>query len=224
VPGAASKLDHTAGVRLIFVKSQSVPMRRLAEHADQIIAVALYIWLCQRLVPQTFTPDQFYTLLLMVVEGIALFFLLIRRSTDKISLNPRDWIVAYACTLMPLLVLKGEIAFLPRVGICIIMAGFVLHLGAKLNIRRSFGIVPADRGLKTLGLYAFVRHPMYLGYMVTHVGFLLAAPSVWNAAVYAVAWTLLVVRIFFEERFLSLNPDYRAYCAKVRYRLIPAVF
>jgi protein-S-isoprenylcysteine O-methyltransferase Ste14 len=209
---------------VIFMQSQSVPLRRLAEHTDQIIAVALYIWLCLRLVPQTFTPDHFYALMLLVAEGVALFFLLIRRSTDKMSLNPRDWIVAYVCTLMPLLVLESETVLLPQVGICIIMAGFVLHFGAKLNIRRSFGIVPADRGLKTLGLYAFVRHPMYLGYIVTHVGFLLAAPSVWNAAVYTVAWALLVVRIFFEERFLSLNPDYRAYCAKVSYRLIPAVF
>jgi protein-S-isoprenylcysteine O-methyltransferase Ste14 len=65
---------------------------------------------------------------------------------------------------------------------------------------------------------------MYLGYMVTHVGFLLAAPSAWNAALYAVTWALLIVRIRFEERFLSFNPDYRTHCAKVRYRLIPNVF
>jgi protein-S-isoprenylcysteine O-methyltransferase Ste14 len=105
------------------------------------------------------------------------------------------------------------------------------HQGAESGTHCGVGacaatvsIVPVDRGIKTLGLYAFVRHPMYLGYMVAHVGFLLGEPSLWNASVYAITWALLVGRIFFEERFLSLSPDYRAYCTKVRYRLIPGLF
>jgi hypothetical protein len=36
--------------------------------------------------------------------------------------------------------------FLPQLGFCVILIGLILHLGAKLNLRRSFGIVPADRG------------------------------------------------------------------------------
>ena len=66
-------------------------------------------------------------------------------------------------------------------------------------------IVPVDRGVKTLCLYAFMRHPMDLGYIIAHIGFLVGAQSLWNAAVYAVIWVLLVARIFFEERFLSLT-------------------
>ena len=188
------------------VALQAVPLRRLADRADQVIAVGLYAWLCVRLLPSTFPPEHLFPLMLLLSEGIVLVFLLIRRSTDKISTNPRDWIVAFGGTLTPLLVVKTETVFLPQLGFCVILIGLILHLGAKLNLRRSFGIVPADRGVKTLGLYAFVRHPMYLGYMVAHVGFLLGAPSLWNASVYAITWALLVGRIFFEERFLSLNP------------------
>lgn len=199
-------------------------MALLADRADQVIAVWLYTSLCIRLLPSILPPEHLFPLMLLLSEGLVLVFLLIRRSTDKVSTNPRDWIVAFGGTLTPLLVATTETIFLPQLGFCVILIGFTLHLSAKLSLRRSFGIVPADRGVKTLGLYAFVRHPIYLGYMVAHVGFLLGAPSLWNASVYAVTWALLIGRIFFEERFLSLNPDYRAYCTKVRYRLFPGVF
>jgi len=202
---------------------QTVPLRRLADRAEQVIAASLYLWLCLRLLPHTFPPEHFYPLMVLLSEGMVLLFLLIRRRTDKISVNARDWIVAFGGTIAPLLVVNSETAFLPQAGLVVLMIGFVLHVGAKLALRRSMGVVPADRGVKTLGLYGFVRHPMYLGYMIVHIGFLVAAPSLWNAAVYAVTWALLVGRIFLEEQFLSANADYRAYCVKVRYRLIPGV-
>jgi protein-S-isoprenylcysteine O-methyltransferase Ste14 len=65
---------------------------------------------------------------------------------------------------------------------------------------------------------------MYAGYMLSHVGFLLAAPSLWNAAVYAVAWAFLVARIYAEEQVLSEDPAYQAFKARVRYRLLPGIF
>ena len=206
------------------VVSAAVPLRRLADRAEQAIAASLCVWLYLRLLPNTFPPEHLYSLLVLLSEGMVLLFLLIRRGTDKISVNTRDWIVAFGGTIGPLLVVRPETVFLPLVGFVVMLIGVVFHVGAKLNLRRSFGVVPADRGVKTLGLYTFVRHPMYLGYIISHAGFLLAAPSVWNAAVYAVTWALLVGRIFLEERLLSLNPDYRAYCGKVRYRLIPSLF
>ena len=73
-------------------------------------------------------------------------------------------------------------------------------------------------------MYRFVRHPMYFGYLVVHIGFVLAAPSVWNVAVYAFSWVCLTARIFAEERVLSQNPEYVEYKTKVRYRLLPALF
>lgn len=99
--------------------------------------------------------------------------------------------------------------------------GWVIHLTAKLTLRRSFGVVAANRGLKTSGIYALVRHPMYLGYFISHVGLVLAVPSVWNLIIYGLTWTCLIVRIKSEERVLAKEAEYQAYRAKVRYRLIP---
>jgi protein-S-isoprenylcysteine O-methyltransferase Ste14 len=65
---------------------------------------------------------------------------------------------------------------------------------------------------------------MYAGYMMTHAGFLLIMPTLWNLGVYVVTWALLILRIFAEEKLLSQDPVYRDYAAQVRYRLLPGVF
>ena len=105
-----------------------------------------------------------------------------------------------------------------------LLVGLAIHVGAKLSLLRSFGIVAADRGVKRRGLYAVMRHPMYAGYILTHIGFLLASPSWWNLGVYVMAWSFLIARIFAEEKVLSANPDYQGYMTGVSYRLLPGVF
>ena len=104
------------------------------------------------------------------------------------------------------------------------IAGFALQLSAKLTLRRSFGVVAANRGVKASGPYRLVRHPMYAGYALTHIGFLLAGPSLWNLALYGTVLTIAVRRIVAEERVLREDPAYRALAAKVRYRLLPGLF
>ena len=46
----------------------------------------------------------------------------------------------------------------------------------KITLGRSFGVVPANRGVVVGGPYNFVRHPIYTGYLITHVAFLVANP------------------------------------------------
>lgn len=208
------------------IDARRVPLivLRIADRLDQIILVGLFVWFCTRVLPNGFPPEGWYQIMLVISEAIIVFFVLVRRPTDRISLNPIDWTVALAGTMAPLLVVASDETFLPSVGFVLILVGTVTHLFAKLSLRRSFGIVPADRGIKSNGLYAFVRHPMYTGYIIGHCGFILAAPSVWNVAVYACGWGLLVARVFREEALLRQNPEYAEYMTKVRHRLIPGVF
>jgi len=74
------------------------------------------------------------------------------------------------------------------------------------------------------GPYRFVRHPMYAGYTITHVGLLLAMPSIINTLLYAAALGLQIVRIQREERILCLDPAYKEFAARVRYRLLPLIY
>jgi protein-S-isoprenylcysteine O-methyltransferase Ste14 len=191
---------------------------------EQIVVLALYIWFISRLWPGNSAEVKDYLLWLILSESIVVVLLLIRRPTENISISFRDWFIALSGTFLPLLISKGGEPFMPGVGLCLLLWGLFIHLGAKLSLFRSFGIVPADRGVKVKGLYALVRHPMYAGYFCTHLGFLLAAPSLWNFTVYICAWGLLLSRIFAEERLLLRSPDYQEYKNRVSYRIIPGIF
>lgn len=104
------------------------------------------------------------------------------------------------------------------------VAGVVIQVYAKWSLRRSFGLLPANRGVVVFGPYRVVRHPMYLGYFVTDIGFLLANFGARNVLIVLLQWTVQVIRITREERLLSRDDTYRQYMSRVRYRLMSGVF
>lgn len=165
-------------------------------------------------------------LLFLVDQGLVLTFILLRRPTQDISRRPRDWAIAFLGTVLPMLVAPaGTDPLVPSIiSSVLILAGMALHLSAKLSLRRSFGVVAANRGVKVGGAYRLVRHPMYAGYMLGQVGFVLAAPSAANVLVIGVVWTMHVARILAEERVLAADPSYRALMARTRFRLVPGLF
>lgn len=166
--------------------------------------------------------------LFYVIDGsILLFFLLIRRSTENISLRPMDWLSGFGATFLPLMVAPPDraSAILSPIPILVLMvAGTTLHLMAKVRLFRSFGIVAANRGVVHKGIYSLVRHPMYLGYMIVESGLLLSGPNLINLAVIAATWGLFILRINAEERILSEDPGYRDFMTRTRYRLLPGVY
>ena len=94
----------------------------------------------------------------------------------------------------------------------------------KMSLGYSFGLLPANRGLVDYGVYRVVRHPIYLGYLITHASFLLSHPSVWNVVVMGGGDLALIVRAFFEEQILTRDAAYKRYCATVKWRLVPGVY
>ena len=104
------------------------------------------------------------------------------------------------------------------------LAGFAIVLVALGVLGRSFGIVAANRGIKTAGLYSFVRHPAYTGYLVSYLGYVAESPSLRNALLLVAGTAAQLVRMSEEERTLSFDEAYRAYLARVRRRLIPYVY
>ena len=103
-------------------------------------------------------------------------------------------------------------------------AGLVLVVVGKLALGRSFGVVPANRGVVVRGPYTLVRHPIYTGYLVTHAAFLMAHPSPWNAGIILLADTALILRALMEERVLQTDAVYQQYCRRVEWHLVPGVF
>jgi protein-S-isoprenylcysteine O-methyltransferase Ste14 len=165
------------------------------------------------------------SLLWMVSEGLVVLLLVFRRDSRLLSRSPWDWLVALGGTFGVLLVRPEKTALGPEaVGIALQVAGTLLAIHGKVFLGRSFGLVAANRGIVSGGAYRIVRHPIYLGYLATHVGFLLANWSARNAILYIVVYFFQISRILSEERLLGEDETYRTYCQRVRYRVIPFVF
>ncbi|MGE3691275.1 MAG: isoprenylcysteine carboxylmethyltransferase family protein [Novosphingobium sp.] len=161
--------------------------------------------------------------LVLASELAAVFFLLIQRKGTWSS-SFYTTAIAFLGTGAALLVYPiGEEVAPVWITFPLITFGTAITLVAKLSLRRSFGLIPANRGVKIGGAYRFVRHPMYTGYVMNHVGLLLVYFSAWNLCVYLVAWVLLYLRAIEEEKFLLKDPQYVDYASKVKARMIPGL-
>jgi protein-S-isoprenylcysteine O-methyltransferase Ste14 len=174
----------------------------------------------------TFTiTDWIYVLQHFIVLGIAL-----TRPQPKV----RDYSIAssiavgaaYAYPYAQVIALRwspGRVAW-PAGGLMLVTLATGLSLVSLLVMGRFFGIRPALRGLVTSGPYRFVRHPMYLSYIVADVGYNLQE---WNSVtllLVSVGWVSLIYRVHAEERLLSQHADWPAYVQLVRYRLFPGLW
>ncbi len=75
------------------------------------------------------------------------------------------------------------------------------------------------------GLYAYVRHPMYLGVLPFLAGIALWLESYTNLIATFVILVILIVRIVVEEKILRKTlPGYTEYMENVRYRLVPFIW
>ena len=112
----------------------------------------------------------------------------------------------------------------PTGGLVLVTISAFLSLASLLSLGRSFGILPAWRRLVTKGPYHLVRHPMYLSYLLSDVGYNLQEWNYGTLLVVLVGWTSLIYRILAEERVLSHDAGWPAYVASVPYRLLPGLW
>jgi protein-S-isoprenylcysteine O-methyltransferase Ste14 len=82
-----------------------------------------------------------------------------------------------------------------------------------------------DQKVVSTGLYALVRHPMYMGGLVMFVGMILSLGSWWGLVMFALMMPALIWRVFDEEKLLTKDlPGYAEYKNTVRYRLVPFIW
>jgi len=187
---------------------------------------ALFTLLCVNLFGDFMRTGRFTGLLLLASESLVVVLTIVRRRARAVD---RSVLAAALTTLSlagPFLLTAGDATPLASDLATAALSGIGLALvvAAKIALGRSFGLAPANRGVVVSGPYTLVRHPIYTGYLVTHVGFLMAHPTVWNVAIILIADSGLILRALMEERVLSGDALYQQYCRRVGWHLVPGVF
>jgi protein-S-isoprenylcysteine O-methyltransferase Ste14 len=117
----------------------------------------------------------------------------------------------------------GHVAW-PAAGFVLVTLAAGLSLVSLLAMGKLFGIRPALRGLVANGPYRFVRHPMYLSYVLADIGYNLQEWNFITLLLVLLGWASLVYRIHAEERVLSQHAEWPAYVLLVPYRLLPGIW
>jgi protein-S-isoprenylcysteine O-methyltransferase Ste14 len=163
-------------------------------------------------------------LLLVAFETMVVVMVLTRSDANSILHHWQAWLSTAIGTFMPLLLRPTAGGEDLLVGQVIQVIGVSLQIAAILSLRRSFGLLPAHRGIRSSGMYAWVRHPLYAAYLIAQLGYLISNPSLYNLTVILIATGGQIARIHFEEGFLAQSEAYADYMTKTRWRLITGVW
>lgn len=215
------------GARLIWpgLQLRPRPRRDVGDLASRIVIVTLFSSMAMRLAADAARTGHATGMLMVASEALVVALTLVRRNAARVDRTWAARLLTAVSAFGPPLVRPADVAGSPEQFTLTLMAlGLMVVVAGKVSLGRSFGLTPANRGVVSSGVYRFLRHPIYLGYLLTHVGFVIANPAVWNMVLLAIADVALILRACREERTLAQDPAYRDYMQRVRWRLVPRVF
>lgn len=187
------------------------------------VALALFLF---RVLSEFLVSHSPVLFLLAAGETLTVALVILSRFPMVRSTHPADIAITIGGTFYFLFIeLNTGHALLSQPWPLVLQSGAILwQIASKYTLGRSFGLLPANRGVVQSGPYRCVRHPIYLGYLVGHIGFLCAFFSVQNAILLAAVYGFQIARLLREENVLSQDPAYRTYMERTPWRLIPGVF
>jgi protein-S-isoprenylcysteine O-methyltransferase Ste14 len=156
------------------------------------------------------------------------------KSWDKV-LAPLVGLVGFLATAL-VAGLNVRFGWLPLVslpmqlfGLVLVLAGDLLASWAVIVNRFFSGVmrIQKERGhvVVNTGPYRFVRHPGYLGGVISDMGIALLYGSYWALIPALLTVLALVIRTALEDRTLQEElPGYVEYARQTRYRLFPGIW
>jgi protein-S-isoprenylcysteine O-methyltransferase Ste14 len=205
---------------------QALRDRDSADRVARIVIIALFTFMAIRIGANFLETGRFTGLLLLASEALVVVLTVFRRAPAVVDRSLRARMLTTLAMIGPPLVRPAAITPLvsDAVTVAVSAVGLLVVIAGKVSLGRSFGLIPANRGIVSSGLYRLVRHPIYMGYLFTHVAFLAANPTTYNIALLVMSDLALLARGVCEERTLAQDPEYRAYQSRVRWRVLPGVF
>lgn len=124
---------------------------------------------------------------------------------------------------------SGSNYFLQVSGLVLVIFGLVVRWLAILTLRHYFTVnvaIHSDHKIIQIGLYKYIRHPSYLGMLLSFLGLGVSMCNWMSLVILFIPITIVLFdRIQIEERALheAFGNDFILYCRKTR-KLIPWVY
>jgi protein-S-isoprenylcysteine O-methyltransferase Ste14 len=115
------------------------------------------------------------------------------------------------------------------IALSIVILGLFVTDWAVVSNQFFSGVVriQKDRGhtVVTTGPYRYVRHPGYVGAILTNIATPVILSSLWALIPAGLVVCITIIRTLFEDRILQEELDgYQSYAKQVRYRLLPNIW
>jgi protein-S-isoprenylcysteine O-methyltransferase Ste14 len=203
-----------------------VDAERLGDIVSRAVIIVLFSFMAVNFGGDFLQTGRLTNLLLLISEMLVVALTVLRRTAATVDRRVRARVLTTLSLLGPPLVKPAQIAGLlsPSITVVLAVVGLATVIAGKVTLGRSFGLMPANRGIVSTGIYRLVRHPIYLGYLITHIAFLLGTPSPRNLVILMIGDTALLLRAVCEEETLARDAQYREYQQTVRWRVCPGLF
>lgn len=155
--------------------------------------LAIYRWQQTHLV---------FFLLLVLRDFVAAYFFLKREEAQQKS-GRLVSVVAYVSSAIPLMYFgpNGASKEILLASDILAIVGFLIVALATIELGTSIGISPAKRTLVKTGIYKWISHPMYVGYVMAELGMSLLNRQ--NILIFSASIILYFSRGNIEARLLS---------------------
>lgn len=146
---------------------------------------------------------QLIFFLLLVLRDFAAGYFFLKRKAAQSKGPPFLKALAYISSAMPLLyfgpTVSSKVLFLVSDLSAII--GFLIVAFATIELGTSMGISPANRGFVHTGIYRYIKHPMYLGYVISEIGLVILNPL--NIVLFSISLSLYLLRTKSENKIFQ---------------------
>lgn len=110
------------------------------------------------------------------------------------------------------------------VGQVFIFTGIIIGIKAIMDLGSSLTATPIPKRksiLRTKGIYAYIRHPIYTSGLITFLGVVFNRPAISSILLYAILIVFFYLKSIFEEKLLS--EQFKQYIAyqKITGRFLP---
>ncbi|MFO7687159.1 MAG: methyltransferase [Desulfobacterales bacterium] len=166
---------------------------------------------------------QLSIILNVIFYAVSVVCVLVRRPAKEVDVSIFSRIFTFAGIALPMLLIPSTKSEL-LIGHVLQLGGIGISILGLFSLNKSFGLVAANRGIVSNGLYRFVRHPLYSSYELTIIGFIINNFSIYNIAIACLHLAFQLQRIKYEEDLLRKDPNYQKYTKETRWRLFPFIY